>query len=391
MFVRCRPRSLFLRLRIHPRAQLWIARAPLILLCVLCCAACAGQLRDAMIPVAIVDGTTQVPILVATTRQRLESDPGQMFGGERGKSTSYAAITISVPPDGAREVGKVQWPASSPGDPRKDFVTVAAQDIGKKDFETAIGAATKSGRRKVLVFVHGFNNRFDEAVYRFAQIVHDSKAQAVPVLFTWPSRGKVALRDYTYDRESANYSRDALEDLLDTLAKHPGVGEINVLAHSMGNWVTIEALRTRSIREANNARRRQPDKLRHAMLVAPDIDVDVFRTQIQRMGPYRPQIALFLSQDDLALDVSKTIWGGVPRIGEIDPTSEPYRSELERDRIVVFDLTSLKKRGDNAHSRAFDDITTVMTMIEQRRDEFGLTAPAKLASQTKRNSAAGSR
>jgi esterase/lipase superfamily enzyme len=43
----------------------------------------------------------------------------------------------------------------------------------------------------VLVFIHGFNNRFDDAVFRFAQIVHDADARVVPVLFTWPSRGSV--------------------------------------------------------------------------------------------------------------------------------------------------------------------------------------------------------
>jgi ferric-dicitrate binding protein FerR (iron transport regulator) len=32
----------------------------------------------------------------------------------------------------------------------------------------------------------------------------------------------------------------------------------------------------------------------------------------------------------------------------------------------VFDLTKLKSSGDNAHSRAFDDITQVMAMIRDR-------------------------
>ena len=63
---------------------------------------------------------------------------------------------------------------------------------------------------QVLVFVHGFNNRFEDAVFRFAQIIHDSRADVAPVLFTWPSKGSVFA--YGYDRESANYSRDALED-----------------------------------------------------------------------------------------------------------------------------------------------------------------------------------
>ena len=82
---------------------------------------------------------------------------------------------------------------------------------------------------------------FEEAVYRLAQIADDLHAPAVPLLFTWPSRGK--LLAYGYDRESATYSRDALEALLQKLARDPEVREVSVLAHSMGNWATLEALR----------------------------------------------------------------------------------------------------------------------------------------------------
>ena len=102
------------------------------------------------------------------------------------------------------------------------------------------------------------------------------------------------------------------------------------------------------------------------MLVAPDVDVDVFRAQIQRMGTARPRIALFVSQDDSALGLSRTLADDVPRLGSIDPTQEPYRSELERDKILVFDLTHLATAGDDAHDRAFDDVTSVMGMIRQR-------------------------
>jgi esterase/lipase superfamily enzyme len=186
--------------------------------------------------------------------------------------------------------------SSIPGDPRRDFVTVSAEYIEKTAFIASITADAKQSRRgKVLVFVHGFNNRFDDAVYRFAQIVHDSRTPATPVLFTWPSRGELKLRAYTYDRESANYSRDALEELLDALGANPSVSEINILAHSMGNWVALEALRSRYIRPGRGI-----DKVKNVMLVAPDVDVDVFRTQIRRMGTKRPRFALFVSQDDKA-------------------------------------------------------------------------------------------
>jgi len=329
----------------------------------LCCAGCSDRpSRGVLIPVAeSAEGTSRVPLLIATNRQQSTSDPGEMFGGERGASVSFAAITVSIPPDSTRKVGSIQWPASLPGDPRRDFVTVSANYIDKQTFNAAIAAATKQSR-KVVVFVHGFNNRFDDAVYRFAQIMHDSKAEHIPVLFTWPSRGELALRAYTYDRESANYSRDALEELLDMLARQPGVSEIVVVAHSMGNWLTLEALRTRSIRAGRIA-----DKIKRIFLVAPDVDIDVFRTQIVRMGAARPQFTLLVSQDDQALRVSQAIWGGAPRLGDINPTEEPYRSELERERIEVFDLTELKSVGDDAHDRAFEEITAVMAMIQPKR------------------------
>jgi esterase/lipase superfamily enzyme len=352
------------------------------------CAGCASRpTQGVLVPVAeTIEGTARVPVLVATTRRRSTNDPGEMFDGERANTVSYAAITVSIPPDTVRKVGHVQWPSALPGDPKRDFVTVSAGYIDKKDFATAIeSAAKKTGRNKVLVFVHGFNNRFDDAVYRFAQIVHDSKSPAIPVLFTWPSRGDARLRSYTYDRESANFSRDALEELLDTLASHQSIKEINVVAHSMGNWVTLEALRGRSIRGPRIARG-GADKIKNALLVAPDVDLDVFQMQIRRMGAYRPRIALFVSQDDSALELSKMIWGGMPRIGDADLAQEPYRTELERERIAVFDLTKLKSTGDNAHSRAFDDITEVMTMIRDWQDTDP-TRPTRQRPSTTQNAA----
>ena len=230
-------------------------------------------------------------------------------------------------------------------------------------------AAKRTGQGKVLVFVHGFNNRFDDAVYRFAQIVHDAKTPAVPILFTWPSLGELRLRAYTYDRESTNFSRDALEELLDMLARQPRVTEVNVLAHSMGNWITLEALRGRSIRATRSAYNSKSDKLKNVFMVAPDVDVDVFRVELQRMGSFRPHIFLFVSRDDEALRLSQFIWGGAPRLGDVNADQEPYQTQFERDHIEVFDLTALKSADRNAHDRAFDEAPTVAAMIRKRLSE----------------------
>jgi esterase/lipase superfamily enzyme len=109
--------------------------------------------------------------------------------------------------------------------------------------------------------------------------------------------------------------------------------------------------------------------VKYVLLVAPDVDVDVFRAEIHRIATPKLRIAVFVSRDDKALALSRTIWGGVPRLGDIDPNAEPYRSEFERDHIEAFDLTALKSVGDNAHDRAFQDVTNVMIMMKKRFGE----------------------
>ncbi|QRG05142.1 alpha/beta hydrolase [Xanthobacter dioxanivorans] len=305
---------------------------------------CSGRPAGVLIP--IVDdtpGTSRVDMVVATVRER--TDGPDVFSGERSSISSFAEIEVSIPPDSARKVGDVQWPRSVPGNPATDFVTTRldalTQDQAIKWFHERI---RRTPNRQALVFVHGFNQRFDDAVFRFAQIVHDSNAPVTPVLFTWPSRG--SLLAYGYDRESTSVSRDALERLLTFMAKDPNVGEISILAHSMGNVVTLEALRQMAIRNG-----RILPKIKYVMLAAPDVDVDVFASFFNEIGSERPAFTLFVSQDDKALAVSKRVWGDIPRVGQVDPEKEPYRSEFERNKINVIDLTKLKTDDALAHGK----------------------------------------
>jgi esterase/lipase superfamily enzyme len=295
------------------------------------------------VPVAATaPGASEVELGIATTRQRSQS-AGEMFTGERGRTMDFARIVVSIPP--GHKTGDVEWPKKLPGNPSTDFVTASVDAMNLQQARDWFnGRIRKTPGRQALVFVHGFNNKFDDAVYRFAQIVHDSSAPVVPVLFTWPSRGSVL--SYGYDRESTNYSRDALERLLKALADDPNVDEISVLAHSMGNWVTLEALRQMAIRD-----KRVAPKIKNVMLASPDVDVDVFRGQMADIGANGPAITLFVSQDDRALKASRRIWGNVERLGQIDPTKEPYMSELAEDHINVIDLTKLKTDDKLRHGK----------------------------------------
>ena len=87
------------------------------------------------------------------------------------------------------------------------------------------------------------------------------------------------------------------------------------------------------------------------MLAAPDVDVDVFRTEIAGIEAPGTKFSLFVSQDDRALAVSQRVWGNVPRIGAVDPEAEPYRSEFAAARIEVFDLTKLKTDDATRHAK----------------------------------------
>ncbi len=328
----------------------------------LCCVACSGRPQQgALVPVAetAAEGTSRVPVLVATTRQRAAGDPGDMFDGTFADQLSYASVTVSIPPDDARKVGAIQWPTALPGDPGKDFVTVAADYLDKKSFAAALSAEVRNtGRSKVLIFVHGFNNRFDEALYRFVQIVHDSRAPGIPVLFSWPSRGELSLRAYRDDSESAEKSREAAVQIFGAIAANPNVKEVNVLCHSMGCSLTVQALWSMASRTG-----RIGDKIKNVLLVAPDVPAETFRTQVMRLSAPKPRFAVFVSQDDAALKLSQSIAGGVPRLGGINPDEEPYRSDFQRAGVEVFDLTALQGAP---HGRAFEDVTSVMDMVEAR-------------------------
>lgn len=321
-------------------------------------AGCAGDVKGVLTPVAsTAPGTSKVTMLVATTRAA-DPDAGVLFSGERGKP-AYVEMTISLPPDSRRKIGEVQWPSRLPGNPETDFVTLK---VDKLDARTGLARlherVSRVPKRRVMVFVHGFNNRFEDAVYRFAQIVHDSDADVVPVLFTWPSRG--SLFAYGYDRESATYSRNALEELLQGLARDPAVGEVSLLAHSMGNWVALEALTQMAVRN-----RGIPAKIANVMLASPDVDADVFRTQIAEMKGRRPKFTLFVSQDDRALAVSRRVWGNKDRLGAVDPDVEPYKSEFEADKITVLNLTKLRT-GDKLNHGKFAESPEVVKLIGTR-------------------------
>jgi esterase/lipase superfamily enzyme len=101
-------------------------------------------------------------------------------------------------------------------------------------------------------------------------------------------------------QEAVTYSRDSLAHVLNLVAEMRGVGEIGLVGHSMRAWLTVEALRQLRL----SGKDRVIERLHHVALAAPDIDVNVFRSQMAIIGRLNPPMKLLVSKDDQALSIS---------------------------------------------------------------------------------------
>jgi esterase/lipase superfamily enzyme len=318
-------------------------------------ASCASNQFGFLVPVAGDGGAATVHMLAVTTRAASE-DEGIAFSGDRGEGVSFTNIAVSLPP--GRRPGTVQWPRTSPGNPQTDFVVTSMKPMDRAELP-AWFSQSGGDHRRVFVYVHGFNTRFDRAVFRMAQLTNDSDVNAAPVLYSWPSRGQVL--DYRRDLDNASYSRSDLADLLEVASNSGAIDEIVILAHSMGSWVAVEALRQIALKKGG-----VPRKITNLILASPDLDIGVFRRQVEEMGQPRPSITLFVSQADRALRLSAALSRGATRLGSVNFENEAYQRELRGlDGVTVLDLTALKS-GDRINHSVYAKSPEVVRLIGER-------------------------
>src|SRR5262249_18714560 len=144
-------------------------------------------------------------------------------------------------------------------DPNSHFMIREVRSLSETEWDEAIKA---SNRADALIFVHGYNNSFNDSLYQMAQIVWDLKYRGTAVLFSWPSRA--SRLEYVYDQQSALISAPIFTGLLKKLSAL-GIKRLHVLAHSMGNFVTMEALK-------GQAGLTDPLKIAELIMAAPDVD-----------------------------------------------------------------------------------------------------------------------
>ena len=291
--------------------------------------------------------------LFISTSRRPVDDPDVRFGPGRSVSLSFAEAGVWVPHN--REPGSVNLPSAS-ADPAREFALTGFSDLpdgaalAARIDEVLVGLPMEE--RQIFLFVHGFNTPFSDGLYLNAQILNDFGIAGVGVHYAWPSAGQFAA--YLYDRDSAQFARDGLADTLLMLAGTEATG-INILAHSMGALVTMEALRELSLRGRTDVL----EMIDPLILASPDIDYDVFRRQLATLDPAPEHIAVFASHRDRALFLSAQLRGSSsrPRIG-----SGAFRQELNELGVTVIDLSTLSDGRGFANHITFASSPTLMRL-----------------------------
>jgi esterase/lipase superfamily enzyme len=257
-------------------------------------------------------------LLVATTRQPV-GDPPQRpwFGTKRGQGLAYARARFT-PPDRSL-TGRVASVVTG------DWAIASVDSVETESAARAFTEATIG--RDVLLYVHGYRESFESSALSAVQLADGIGFRGAAALFTWPSAASTF--GYVQDRESAMWSRDALEDLLVALANSPSGGRVHIVAHSMGTLLTLETLRL--VRAAGGDA--AMSRIGAVVLAAPDIDFDLFARGMERLGPDARKITVISATNDRALAVSGRLAGGIVRAGAAD------RDRLEALGVRVADAS----------------------------------------------------
>ncbi|WP_104018800.1 alpha/beta hydrolase [Roseovarius nitratireducens] len=251
-------------------------------------------------------------------------------------------------------------------------VTEPAAARAQAESEAAMRAALacalrESGRRDILLYVHGFNSRFDDTMETLAQVWQAAEETTVPVAFSWPAGNTGALA-YFKDRESGEFAIFHLKQTLRILAGVPGLRRIHVVAHSHGSEVVTTALREMVIAERAAGRDpRRALKIENLILAAPDLDFSIARQRLiaERFGPAFGRITVYINPGDGALGLAQMLLAGV-RFGRIsfDELGAAEREIFTSVRNVHFiNVSSVTGQSSHNYFRSNPDVLHDMAEV----------------------------
>lgn len=314
--------------------------------------ACVDRTISETVPTALTIGTP-VTVLTSTTRAR-EADGS--FGFRRGESLQFLETTVSIPP--SHTPGTLKFSYADP-DPQKEFVLVEVEELsGPRGLHDQL-----RGQKDVTIFVHGYNSTQTETIFRAAQLSHDIGLPGSILVYSWPSRATGY--GYAYDLDSMLFARDGLEQTIREL-KSMGVNRVILVAHSMGGALSMEMMRQAELQEPGWSKR----NLEGVVLISPDLDVDLFRSQMKRISSPPDPFVVMVSQKDKILNISARLRGTAEgeRLGNISSVDA-----LAEFPINVIDTTAFNSDAESSHFVAATSpaLLAILSSVRRVNSTFG--------------------
>lgn len=245
-------------------------------------------------------------VYYATERSAVATRGALAFGTDaaRPRRLAYGSVDVSLPwsaslPRGYRaatfrdSVGHVAAPrpAANASDP---FRALRAESFA-------------SASRTVLLFVHGYNQTFEQAARAAAQLRAGLGVDAPAVIYDWPSEGD--LTGYAHDEDQAHASATNFVEFVERLARAlPGI-RIELIAHSMGNRLV-----TTLVEGGAGAPTGTRVRLDHVVMAAPDVFSSDFFSRLRYILPSAGHFTIYASRSDQALLMSSIVHKD-PRLG----------------------------------------------------------------------------
>jgi esterase/lipase superfamily enzyme len=127
------------------------------------------------------DGPAKIEVFVITNRQQKTANFGCSnadFGNDLHNQTKYGSCLVLA--SGRRTVGEI---IANENNVNTSLKALQANSFDKQQFFAKLQAS----KATPLVYVHGFNTKYEEAVLRAGQLAYDLKYQGPVLVFTWPA------------------------------------------------------------------------------------------------------------------------------------------------------------------------------------------------------------
>ena len=248
--------------------------------------------------------TERVSVPFVTLRNRTgDTTPANYYGGSRG-SLEAGVCTVSFSPLRGLEDIAETVPFYIPDE---KIEVASIKEASLTQLERGIESLPAKARANLVLYLHGYQLDSAKSCRRGALLQRALGLAERLLLFSWPADGNML--KYTWDEADLVWSVPHIATFLERIVSISGAGSVDVVAHSLGARGIVQALIRLSYRNSGRM------ILNELVLIAPDIDTDMFRQELTQLKSVVRRVTVYVSENDKALKLSQEVHG-YPRLGQ---------------------------------------------------------------------------